>query len=65
MWHRLWVCPAVDDLRKELCDPEVLQASSYVDLATVSNDQLVLFTNGIFTHPSEHLPMPSKECPPM
>eukprot|EP00959_Pyramimonas_sp_CCMP1952_P362950 7600478-Pyramimonas_sp.AAC.1 len=41
MWHRLWVRLAVDDLREELCDPEVLQASSEVDLATVSNDQFV------------------------
>eukprot|EP00959_Pyramimonas_sp_CCMP1952_P151423 3168568-Pyramimonas_sp.AAC.1 len=65
MWHRLWVCPAVDYLRKELRDPEVLQASSEVDLAAVSNDKFVLFTKGIFTHPCEHLPTPSKEGPPM
>ena len=64
MWHRMYVCPAVDDLRKETCDADVLQASREVDIAACSADTFQLFTKGVFPHPADLVPRPVREAPP-
>ncbi|CAK0815028.1 unnamed protein product [Prorocentrum cordatum] len=58
-FHRLWRCPAVASTRGETVSQSLIDEAADADLA--DPEVALLFTRGVFPHPGDVFPRPSRE----